>query len=374
MAPKTGTRFDNPEFGINVIGLIGSGGFGNSFLCKNGDNYCVLKVARYNESRIRDKFNNEGRNIEQYGSNASINIFVVGGVTEGYDLLPDEPPFLIMDYVPGISLHDLLEVLRGNPEHSNNFKRLYKYKIIFGIAHGLSLLHKAGVAHLDIKPGNIFIDQDFNPHIGDFGDLSPLTETSVRYGTDSFLPPEAYQEDGMIPCGPAIDVYGFGCTLFQIITYEWPFNDKDVRNVLIEFTARGIRDDRVERGEIGILEEDQPLYEIVKMCWNQDPEERPTMDDISHWIYDAAPDMLGEDFEEFNEYACSIGIKTNFTGTAENINKAIANGFAEFSSQLREIAESEGVVKGEFENTIRRISDGRIRPPTITKRAYFNTV
>ena len=66
-------------------------------------------------------------------------------------------------------------------------------------------------------------------------------------------------------CGPPY-VYEFGSTLFQIITYEWPFNDKDDNTNFKELTGKGIRDSRIESCEIIRNENDKPLYEIVRRC------------------------------------------------------------------------------------------------------------
>ena len=364
---KTGTRFDDPSFGLQVIGFVGGGTNGNAFLCKSNDSFVILKVSTGNQTK--DDFIKEGENIREYGSNVSLNALVIGGKDEDFDLMANEKPFLILDYVPGISLHNFLEIVKGTDDKPNEINDLLKYKIIFGIAQGLNLLHQNGVQHRDIKPGNIFLDQDFNPHIGDFGDITPKTDTDHLHGTQGFLPPEAYQPDSSkIPCGPPYDVYEFGCTLFQIITYEWPFSDKDNENVLMDFTAKGIRDNRIEEKGISINEKDKPLYEIVKMCWNQDPAERPTMDDIARWIYDAAPDILGDDFDEFNQYACSIGSEKSITGTSENVHKAIANGFAEVDDNLRKVAELEKIEIGNIIEKVQGFSEYRNRPPTKSKR------
>ena len=364
---KTGTRFDDPQFGINIIGFVGEGAYGRTFLGRAGDFFVILKVSK--EKQSKESFIAEGKNILENGSNASLNVLAIGGYTEGYDLLADEPPFLILDYVPGISLHSFLDAVSDGGEKPNEFSNLIKYKIIFGIAHGLNLLHQKGVSHRDIKPGNIFLDQDFNPHIGDFGDLSNRIFTEHVHGTDNFLPPEAYQPDGdPIPCDPPYDVFEFGGTLFQIITYEWPFRNMEDESILETYTAKGIRDNRIEEKDIAINENDKLLYEIVKMCWEQDPNERPTMDDISHWIYEEAQDKLGDDFDEFNEYACSLSGERVIFGTVENVHKAIANGFAEIDESLRKVADLEGIPIGNFNECVQGFTEYRNRPPTKSKR------
>ena len=367
---KTGTRFDDPSNGLQVIGFVGAGASGKAFLCKSEDNFYILKLfIGIDEQSGKDKFIQEGENTRKLGINTSPYVIAIGGKDDGYDLLANEPPFLILDYVPGITLHDFLELVRGDGEKPKEIDDLVKYKIIFGIAQSLNLIHRKGGVHRDIKPANIFLDQDFNPHIGDFGEATEKKYTINLHGTINFIPPEACQPEGhKIPCSPPYDVYEFGSTLFQIITYEWPFNNMEDSDILETLTSKGERDNRVESGEISLNEKDKPLYEIVKMCWNQDPNERPTMDDISHWIYDAAPGILGDDFDKFNEYACSIGDDICLVGTTENVHKAIANGFAESNEQLRKVAEQDGIPIGNLIDGVHGVSEYRNRPPTKSKR------
>jgi len=354
---KTGTRYDSPETGMQLICQAGEGTFGATYLLRNSEEYFILKVQKASNL---ETFIEEGEAIRKYGSNASLHVLEIGG--KDVDLIANEKPYILMDYIPGISLHELLEEIR---ENGTDFKMLTKYKIIFGIARGLALLHQNNVTHRDIKPGNIFIDQDFHPHIGDFGDVSSHSVTENVHGTVNFLPPEAKQPQGTpIPCNPPYDVFEFGGTLFQILTYEWPFNDINDSPILDEYTSKGKRDDRVERGELTILDEDKPLYEIVKMCWEQNPEDRPTMDDIVAWIYDGASKKLGEDFPEFERYALSISEEKEIFGTYENVRKAIENGFATYNGALATVANLDGTGSGSFRESVNSVTENRNRPPS----------
>ena len=285
----THTHYDSTG---SVIKFIKKGGNGATYLVREGTSYCVLKTPIYrgelSAEQMEKEFENmkkEGLFMKKYECNAFVSVFKIGGVD--VDLEAGESPYILMDYIPGISLHDYLECLRkGDGVYSYQMTLLQKYKIIFGIAHGLSILHKRHVSHRDVKPGNIFLDQDLNPHLGDFGEITENTSTDHIHGTTNFLPPEAFQaKDVRIPCGPPYDVYEFGCTLFQIITYEWPFSNVDSTkvDVLREYTSKGKRDMRFEQGnpEGNKIEvEDMPFYELVKQCWKANPKERPTAEEV----------------------------------------------------------------------------------------------
>ena len=359
---ETRTRFDDPSNGLQVIDRYNSYKSYDDFLCKNDDdNFCILRVL--NSYRLSEGcFIEDGKDSRKYSSKVSPNILVIGDVDKGYRVHPKEEHFLIADYVPGISLHDFLEIVRGPDEKPNEINVLIKYKIIFGIAQGLNLVHKRGGVNGILMPTTILLDQDLNPHFC-FSDLT--WSRFMNFFERRFQPPgsEFYPDQQS-------DVHRFGSTLFQIITYEWPFSDVKYQKLMSNPFESGVMDNRIESGVITINKKDEPLYEIVKMCWNQDPKERPTMDEISHWIYDAAPNILGDAFDEFNEYACSIDDNNYIAGTSENVRKAIAHGFTKYDHGLRKIASLENIPIGDINEYVERFSEFKNRPPTKSKRNY----
>ena len=76
----------------------------------------------------------------------------------------DDPahPFLVMEYVDGMSLNELISMFHPISEHM-------LISILEGIVAGLSSLHASDVIHRDIKPENIMVTTDFRPRIMDFG-------------------------------------------------------------------------------------------------------------------------------------------------------------------------------------------------------------
>ena len=88
---------------------------------------------------------------------------------------------------------------------------------------GLSALADNQMVHCDIKPASLFLDDDYNLKIGDFGFLAVCKPeaTIVQFGTPEFQPPEVYS-GGHI--GPQIDVWALAVSFISLITsqYPWP--------------------------------------------------------------------------------------------------------------------------------------------------------
>jgi len=96
------------------------------------------------------------------------------------------------------------------------------------LADALTYVHRHGVVHRDIKPGNVLLDTEGRPHLSDFGiavlaDATNITATGMVIGTASYLSPEQVRGQQV---GPSSDVYALGLVLLECITArrEYPGN------------------------------------------------------------------------------------------------------------------------------------------------------
>lgn len=129
------------------------------------------------------------------------------------------PPFYVMEFLEGRHLD---RACRGR-----DFR--YVAALMEKIARALAYAHAKGVVHRDIKPGNILVDADDEPHIADFGvagyfgDLPHDSAASgpTLVGTPGFIAPEVYE--GASGIGPEIDVYALGVTLYELLAHRVPF-------------------------------------------------------------------------------------------------------------------------------------------------------
>lgn len=128
--------------------------------------------------------------------------------------------FYSMAFVPGTTLAQRLE---GTPLPANLAARYLRT-----IADAIHYAHEHSVLHRDIKPGNVLIDDDDEPHVTDFGLAklmdgdSSLTITGVAFGSPSYMAPEQAQARHR-DMNAGSDVYSLGAMLYEMLTGRPPF-------------------------------------------------------------------------------------------------------------------------------------------------------
>ncbi len=141
------------------------------------------------------------------------------GVVTVYDAGADGPTrFIVMEFVPGKSLADILKEERPlEPARAAD--------IAAQVADALAAAHAAGIIHRDNKPGNIMVEPNGSVKVLDFGiaravDGGSLTQTATVLGTSAYMSPE--QALGQ-PVDARTDIYSLGCVLYEMLTGEPPF-------------------------------------------------------------------------------------------------------------------------------------------------------
>ncbi|WP_086792897.1 serine/threonine protein kinase [Streptomyces thermovulgaris] len=141
-----------------------------------------------------------------------------------------EEPYLVMEYVEGVSLREFLNMRRPFPFDA-------AVAIAVQIAEALGHAHANGVVHRDLKPGNVVIAfADGAVKLLDFGiahltdpDATRYTALGATPGSAGYMAPE--QLRGQRDISASVDLYAFGCVLFELLTGERPFEDKPDRNM-----------------------------------------------------------------------------------------------------------------------------------------------
>ncbi|MGR6974218.1 serine/threonine-protein kinase [Streptomyces cynarae] len=184
------------------------------------------------------------------------NVVVVHDVVED-----DGRPCIVMEYVPALTLGELLREGRTVPPEE-------AARIGLGMIAALRAAHAAGVLHRDVKPGNVLLGAEGRVVLTDFGiattaGASTLTRTGEMVGSIDFMAPERIR--GKKP-GPASDLWSLGATLYQAVEGRPPFR----RDTAVE-TAYAIAVDPLEpMKHAGALE---PLIQALLF---KEPGERPS--------------------------------------------------------------------------------------------------
>jgi len=134
----------------------------------------------------------------------------------------DGAPFIVMEYVDGRSLADILRSEgRLHPDRAAT--------IAVDVAAALDAAHRQGMVHMDVKPGNVLITSEGQVKLADFGIAKALNEGSETdltaeggtvMGTATYLSPEQAQGQKV---GPRSDVYSLAVVLYEMMTGRPPF-------------------------------------------------------------------------------------------------------------------------------------------------------
>ena len=212
-----------------VLRALGSGGFGEVFLARDEvlGREVALKV-------LHRRCVDDGGGIERFGrearSAASLSHPNVVAVHDfGQDPV-DGAPYIVMEYVPGVTLADVLE---GEGALAPGVAAA----VALGVASGLEAAHRRGVIHRDVKPANVLLAGAgaFGAvKVADFGVArvvaeDTLTEENAVVGTAHYLSPE--QAMGR-PAGPASDLYSLGVVLYEMLAGRRPFEAEGAESPL----------------------------------------------------------------------------------------------------------------------------------------------
>jgi len=183
---------------------------------------------------------------------------------------PDGTLYIAMEIVDGQSLKDLI-VSQGpwDPARALRFCR--------GVASALSVAHRNGVIHRDLKPQNIMVYRDSegneSPKLLDFGiaktlepDSPALTSTGMVLGTPHYMSSE--QAKGM-PADQRSDIYALGVILYEMLVGKVPFDDKSIPSILVKHLTEPPRPPSSLRGDIP-----REVETLVLRCLEKDPEKR----------------------------------------------------------------------------------------------------
>jgi serine/threonine protein kinase len=253
---------DRPLEGYTIQRAIGRGGFGEVYyaVSDSGREVALKAVQGYEQIELRGV--SQCMNLK---SPHLVTVFDIRHSGRG-------EPFVIMEYVSGPSLRDLLA---DAPRGLGEAKAAY---FLREIGKGLTYLHDCGIVHRDLKPGNVFYENGY-VKIGDYG-LSKLIAPSrysgqtITVGTVHYMAPEI----GAGCYDRSIDIYALGVVLYEMLTGNVPYAGSSHGEVLMKHMTAA--------PDLGGIAE--PLAGVIRKALAKDPAQRyPTVQAMVEAVFGA---------------------------------------------------------------------------------------
>ncbi|MFF8955720.1 protein kinase [Streptomyces sp. NPDC014894] len=178
---------------------------------------------------------------------------------------------LVMDLIDGPDLH---RHLREN----GPFTPVAAALLTAQVADALASSHADGVVHRDLKPANVLLktepDGQMHPMLTDFGiarlaDSPGLTRAHEFVGTPAYIAPESAEGR---PQTSAVDVYGAGILLYELVTGQPPFTG----GTALEMLQRHLSEEPRRPTTVP-----EPLWTVIERCLRKEPGERPSAENLA---------------------------------------------------------------------------------------------
>jgi len=196
-----------PQFEITEC--LGRGGMGSVYKArqKSLNRWVAIKILapeREGRERFAERFAREAQTLARLSHPHIVTIHDFGQ-TDGLF-------YLVMEYVDGVNLRDLLREGKIEPTQA--------LAIVPPICDALQYAHDKGIVHRDIKPENLLLDRDGRVKIADFGIASLIGAENESAGTPAYMAPE--QADAKRDVDHRADIYALGVVLYEMLTGERP--------------------------------------------------------------------------------------------------------------------------------------------------------
>ena len=234
MELKTGASLQGGKYKIEKV--LGKGGFGITYLayqqglnryvavkeffmsdyCNREESTCAVSIpsvgSREMVEKYKSKFVKEAQTIAELDNAHIVPI---------YDVFEENgTAYYVMKHISGGSLSSLVKKGEAMPVD-------LALKYVRQVAEALAYCHERNIAHLDVKPGNILIqdgvavliDFGISKHYNEDGDQTSSTPIGISKG---YAPLEQYKKGGVTTFSPVTDIYSLGAVLFRLVTGQTP--------------------------------------------------------------------------------------------------------------------------------------------------------
>ncbi|MFW6187789.1 MAG: Stk1 family PASTA domain-containing Ser/Thr kinase [Actinomycetota bacterium] len=193
----------------------------------------VLRPELARDATFHERFKREAQSVAALNHHSIVSVYDTGEIPAQTGEEVDRP-FIVMEYVPGRTLRELIHEDAVTPQEA--------VELTLGILDALEYSHRAGIVHRDIKPANVIVTPDRQVKVMDFGiaraveDTAPaLTQAQAVLGTAQYLSPEQARGESV---DARSDLYSAACVLFEMLTGRAPF----VGGSPVDIAAQHVRD------------------------------------------------------------------------------------------------------------------------------------
>lgn len=286
-----GATVDNQ---YELTSFIGTGGMACVYLAKE-----IGSPHQFALKFLKDEFHNESYLVDYFEDEASsMRDLAHPNIVRFYRFVNrPEYSYIVMDYVDGFSLSDVLKLARNKRDRMPLDEII---RVMTQVARALDAIHRESFVHRDIKPSNVLIERETGQaFLTDLGITSAQNTRMVGAGTIAYMSPE--QAETWVADQRA-DVYAYGIMLYELLAGKRPFN-----------TTEGLRGTEAEADllrkhkeapipNITDIRSDLPeeLDFIIAVALAKDPDERyQSVIEFAQDVHRVLVPQLSDDLADF---------------------------------------------------------------------------
>jgi eukaryotic-like serine/threonine-protein kinase len=253
-----------------IRSVLGSGGMGEVYEANDRvlNRRVAIKVVR--PSIAADYLLREGRALAALHHPGVVTVHAMG--------MHRNVPYLVLERVRGLSLDRMIDQrgLRGE-----TFGLVEAVDLLVSIADALSIVHKAGLSHRDVKPGNVMLAPGGRVVLMDFGLVLPHADRAGHKsvaGSLQYMAPEALTGDLAEGAAQLGDVYALGVLGFELLTGVAPFEGDEPVDLYRSKTRAPLPRATDYRADVP-----PPLVELLAQMMAPDASDRPQGAEAALW-------------------------------------------------------------------------------------------
>lgn len=248
-----------------ITSILGEGGMGRVYLAHN----VLVSDKKYAIKVLKRELTNSPNFMKQFYDEAAHQAQLSHpNIVEMYDYFKEgDDYFLVLQYIEGRSLADIIDALQGRPMPEKQVLHIFK-----AVLTALNCAHEKAILHRDIKASNVVIDNSNRPLVLDFGIARQAGDKQAAsigrvIGTPEYMSPEQFVDSDKVD--HRSDVYSAGVLLFEMLTGKLPFQGTSQAALKEQHLGAPVPNPRIFNPKIK-----KKLAEIVLKATQKDPNAR----------------------------------------------------------------------------------------------------